>query len=119
MLMLNAIAVNVSHELKKNKQSMSSASSCVRFFFLPEPNRNDLVNDGAIPIFIQVLQSCSDNDVHYYCCAALSNLAINEKHRAMMVAVGYHDVIEQMIRLLGSKSERVHKFVHNVLRLRK
>lgn len=75
--------------------------------YITETNRNDLVNDGAIPIFIQVLQSSSDHDVHYYCCAALSNLAINEKHRAMMVAVGFHDVIEQMIRLLGSKSERV------------
>ncbi|XP_053383044.1 uncharacterized protein LOC123539888 [Mercenaria mercenaria] len=72
-----------------------------------QQNRNDLVNDGAIPILIQVLQSTSDNDLQYYCSAALSNLAINEKHRAMMVAVGCHDVIEQMIRLLMTKSERV------------
>lgn len=88
-------------------------------FLIAELNRNDLVNDGAIPILIQVLQGTTDSDVQYYCSAALSNLAINEKHRAMMVAVGCHDVVEQMIRLLMSKSERVCKAAgslnHNIL----
>jgi hypothetical protein len=59
---------------------------------------------------IGVLQNTNDNDLQYYCSAALSNLAINEKHRAMMVAVGCHDIIEQMIRLLMTKSERVTYF---------
>ncbi|XP_052765504.1 uncharacterized protein LOC128206849 isoform X1 [Mya arenaria] len=72
-----------------------------------EPNRNDLVIDGAIPILIEVLERTDDHDLQYYCCAALNNLAIGEKHRTMMVAVGYHDVIQLMIRLLGTKSERV------------
>ncbi|WAR15900.1 VAC8-like protein [Mya arenaria] len=63
--------------------------------------------DGAIPILIEVLERTDDHDLQYYCCAALNNLAIGEKHRTMMVAVGYHDVIQLMIRLLGTKSERV------------
>ena len=67
--------------------------------------------DGAIPILIAALQSTFDHDVQYYCCAALSNLAIIEKHRIMMVAVGYNDVIILMIRLLASKFERVCLFV--------
>ncbi|XP_052272427.1 uncharacterized protein LOC127872947 [Dreissena polymorpha] len=72
-----------------------------------EENRSDLVVDGAIPILIAALQSTFDHDVQYYCCAALSNLAIIEKHRIMMVAVGYNDVIILMIRLLASKFERI------------
>ena len=75
-------------------------------FLFTESNRNDLVSQGAIPVLINTLQS-SDHDIQYYCSAALSNLAIDERHRAMMVAVGCHDVIESMIRLLTSKSERV------------
>ena len=49
----------------------------------------------------------SDHDLQYYLCAALSNLAIVAKHRTMMVAIGYHDVIGLMIQMLGSRSERV------------
>ncbi|KAL4217568.1 Vacuolar protein 8 [Mactra antiquata] len=84
----------------------NAAGSLLNLTHIQE-NRNDLVLDGAIPIFIQTLQSTTDHDMLYYCCAALSNLAINEKHRAMMVAVGCHDVLDIMIRLLMSKSERV------------
>lgn len=80
---------------------------CVIFSpFLTEANRNDLVSKGAIPALIQALQS-TDHDIQYYCSAALSNIAIDEKHRTMMVAVGCHDIVEAMIRLLTSKSERV------------
>ena len=74
--------------------------------YFSETNRNDLVSQGAIPVLIEALQA-DDHDIQYYCSAALSNIAINDKHRAMMVAVGCHDIIELMIRLLSSKSERV------------
>ena len=62
--------------------------------------------NGAIPVLVEV-QSSKDPDVQYYTTAALSNLAISDKHRAMMSAVGHHDVIRQLIVLVTSSSEKV------------
>lgn len=45
------------------------------------------MEQGAIPLLVSVLQS-RDTDVQHYCAAALSNMAVNDKYRAMMVAVG-------------------------------
>ena len=48
-----------------------------------------------------------DPDVQYYSGAALSNLAVNERHRAMMVAIGHYDVIKRLLSLIKSKHKKV------------
>lgn len=40
-----------------------------------ESNRQELVNAGAVVVFVQLLES-NDEDVQFYCAAALSNLAV-------------------------------------------
>ena len=40
-----------------------------------ESNRQELVNAGAVIVFVQLLES-QDEDVQFYCAAALSNLAV-------------------------------------------
>lgn len=76
--------------------------------FLLESNRNELVNQGAIPILVELIHM-SDYDIQYYSAAALSNLAVNPKHRAMMIAVGHSDVVRQLVKLLSSKKDRVNR----------
>lgn len=71
-----------------------------------QSNRNELVNQGAIPILVELIHM-SDYDIQYYSAAALSNLAVNPKHRAMMIAVGHSDVVRQLVKLLSSKKDRV------------
>ena len=71
-----------------------------------ESNRNELVNQGAIPALVELIHM-SDYDIQYYSAAALSNLAVNPKHRAMMIAVGHFDVVRQLVKLLSSKKDRV------------
>ena len=71
-----------------------------------EANRNELVTKGAIPVLVDVLHS-NDSDVQYYVAASLSNLAVNEKHRAMMTAIGHFDVIKQLVKLLVTRKDRV------------
>ena len=41
-----------------------------------DSNRHELVQTGAVPVFVQLLDS-SDEDVQFYCAAALSNLAVH------------------------------------------
>ena len=41
-----------------------------------DSNRHELVRTGAVPVFVQLLDS-SDEDVQFYCAAALSNLAVH------------------------------------------
>lgn len=74
--------------------------------FLIESSRNELVRQGALPVLIQALHS-DDPEVQYYSIAALSNFAVHEKHRTMMVAVGHFDIIFQLIKLLGCVREKV------------
>jgi len=69
-------------------------------------NREELVRCGALPVLVDVLHS-RDSDVQYYCAAALSNMAVNERHRAMMTAVGHYDVIRRLLTLLRAKQEKV------------
>ncbi|KAK3576651.1 hypothetical protein CHS0354_023169, partial [Potamilus streckersoni] len=71
-----------------------------------ESNCNVLVNRGAIPVLVHALHSL-DIDVQYHCSAALSNIAVSKKYRTMITGVGYHDVIELLIRLISSESEMV------------
>ena len=73
---------------------------------ITEANRNELVTKGAIPVLVDVLHS-NDSDVQYYVAASLSNLAVNEKHRAMMTAIGHFDVIKQLVKLLLTRKDRV------------
>ena len=43
-----------------------------------ESNRQDLVQSGAVAVFIKLLES-RDIDVQFYCAAALSNIAVHGK----------------------------------------
>jgi len=71
-----------------------------------ESTREHLAQSGALAVLVEVL-STDDADIQHYCAAALSNMAVNERHRTMMVAVGHYDVITQLIRLLGVPKEKV------------
>jgi len=44
-------------------------------FYIDE-NRQQLVNAGAIPVLVSLLNS-PDTDVQYYCTTALSNIAVD------------------------------------------
>ena len=44
--------------------------------FFPDENRQQLVNAGAIPVLVGLLNS-PDTDVQYYCTTALSNIAVD------------------------------------------
>jgi vacuolar protein 8 len=45
---------------------------------LSDENRQQLVNAGAIPVLVSLLNS-PDTDVQYYCTTALSNIAVDGK----------------------------------------
>lgn len=45
---------------------------------IADENRQQLVNAGAIPVLVSLLNS-SDTDVQYYCTTALSNIAVDSK----------------------------------------
>lgn len=59
-----------------------------------------------IPALVDVLHM-PDSTVQYYSTASLSNIAVTEKYRTMIVAVGHFDAIKQLIKLLSSKSDKV------------
>jgi vacuolar protein 8 len=59
----------------------SGKSTMIRFsvcfcFDSPDENRQQLVNAGAIPVLVSLLNS-PDTDVQYYCTTALSNIAVD------------------------------------------
>ena len=78
---------------------------CVSCFFA-ESNRSALVKKGAVQLFIDLLET-DDTDVQYYCAAAISNLAVDETHRAAVVKEGNHRVLSLLLRLLKSPSDKV------------
>jgi hypothetical protein len=45
-------------------------------FSIIDENRQQLVNAGAIPVLVSLLNS-PDTDVQYYCTTALSNIAVD------------------------------------------
>ena len=47
----------------------------------PDENRQQLVNAGAIPVLVGLLNS-PDTDVQYYCTTALSNIAVDGRNIA-------------------------------------
>ena len=69
-------------------------------------SRNELVREGALPVLVNALHT-ADHDVQYYCAAALSNMAVKEKHRAMIVAIGHYEALRQLILLMESRNEKV------------
>ncbi|XP_071503216.1 uncharacterized protein [Diadema antillarum] len=71
-----------------------------------DSNRTVLVNHGAVSTFMTLLQS-RDTDIQYYCAAALSNLAVDAKHRVAVVREGNHQVIRLLINLLSSPADKV------------
>ncbi len=77
------------------------------FVHIPaESNRSALVSKGAVQLFIDLLDT-DDIDVQYYCAAAISNLAVDETHRAVVVKEGNHKVLTVLIQLLQSPSDKV------------
>lgn len=52
-------------------------------YFLDE-NRQQLVNAGAIPVLVSLLNS-PDTDVQYYCTTALSNIAVDGRSTLICV----------------------------------
>lgn len=50
----------------------------VRLMNVLDENRQQLVNAGAIPVLVSLLNS-PDTDVQYYCTTALSNIAVDGK----------------------------------------
>ena len=79
-----------------------------------ESTREHLVQSGALAVLVEVLHT-DDADLQHYCAAALSNMAVNERHRTMTVALGQHDVIKQLIRLLSVPKEKVRWFLLSLI----
>ena len=76
------------------------------YLFIAETSRNELVREGALPVLVNSLHT-ADHDVQYYCAAALSNMAVKEKHRAMIVAIGHYAALRQLILFMKSRNEKV------------
>ena len=65
--------LNMTHSGEKGISSVENIYSS----HLDE-NRQQLVNAGAIPVLVSLLNS-PDTDVQYYCTTALSNIAVDGK----------------------------------------
>ena len=62
--------LNMTHSGELKSWSMSASSSST------DENRQQLVNAGAIPVLVSLLNS-PDTDVQYYCTTAISNIAVD------------------------------------------
>ena len=82
---------------------------------ITDVNREELVLAGALPVLVAEINS-PDKEVQYYCAATLSNLAMQEKHRTMLVAIGHYDVIRRLIKLIMSSTEKVRSIVQYRIR---
>lgn len=58
----------------------------------PDENRQQLVNAGAIPVLVGLLNS-PDTDVQYYCTTALSNIAVDGRN------IAFHPKLLKMLIL--------------------
>ena len=77
-------------------------------FFVSEQCRDRLVEEGILPTLVETLpKHFSDPQASYYAAAALSNFAVNSKHRMMMIGLGHHDLLRYLIELLSANVERV------------
>jgi vacuolar protein 8 len=72
---------------------------------LPDDNRQQLVNAGAIPVLVQLLSS-TDVDVQYYCTTALSNIAVDASNRAKLAQTEGR-LVGSLVHLMESSSPKV------------
>jgi vacuolar protein 8 len=72
---------------------------------MPDDNRQQLVNAGAIPVLVQLLNS-SDVDVQYYCTTALSNIAVDAGNRAKLAQTEGR-LVQSLVHLMESSSPKV------------
>jgi len=72
---------------------------------VPDDNRQQLVNAGAIPVLVQLLSS-SDVDVQYYCTTALSNIAVDASNRAKLAQTEGR-LVGSLVHLMESSSPKV------------
>lgn len=70
-----------------------------------DENRQQLVNAGAIPVLVQLLQS-PDVDVQYYCTTALSNIAVDASNRKRL-AQNEPRLVQSLVHLMESPSPKV------------
>lgn len=89
-----------------NTKSFNSLGTFYVRYDIAEANRNEIVEQGGVPILASALHH-DNEDLQYYCAAAVSNLAINEKHRSMLVGLGSASVPRRLAELLTSPNERV------------
>ncbi|KAJ8322256.1 hypothetical protein KUTeg_000727 [Tegillarca granosa] len=106
----------------KNVEVQCNTCGCVTTLATTEANKHLIVTGNGVRPLLSLMMSQDTRvqrnasgailnlthlQIQYYSAAALSNIAVNEKHRAMMVAIGHYDVIKQLIKLLSSKKDRV------------
>jgi vacuolar protein 8 len=74
-------------------------------FFQSDENRQQLVNAGAIPVLVGLLNS-PDTDVQYYCTTALSNIAVDGANRKKL-AGNEPKLVSSLVALMDSQSLKV------------
>lgn len=72
---------------------------------LLDDNRQQLVNAGAIPVLVQLLQS-PDTDVQYYCTTALSNIAVDSANRRRL-ASSEPRLVQSLVHLMEGQEPKV------------
>lgn len=70
-----------------------------------DENRQQLVNAGAIPVLVSLLNSM-DTDVQYYCTTALSNIAVDGANRKKL-AQTEPKLVTSLVALMDSPSLKV------------
>lgn len=70
-----------------------------------DENRQQLVNAGAIPVLVSLLNS-TDTDVQYYCTTALSNIAVDGANRKKL-AQSEPKLVTSLVNLMDSPSLKV------------
>src|ERR1700733_59075 len=70
-----------------------------------DENRQQLVNAGAIPVLVSLLNS-PDTDVQYYCTTALSNIAVDGTNRKKL-AQSEPKLVTSLVMLMDSSSLKV------------
>lgn len=94
--------LNMTHSGRKRPVHVAVKMSltCV-----PDENRQQLVNAGAIPVLVQLLSS-PDVDVQYYCTTALSNIAVDASNRKKL-AQTEPKLVQSLVNLMDSSSPKV------------
>jgi vacuolar protein 8 len=72
---------------------------------MTDENRQQLVNAGAIPVLVSLLNSM-DTDVQYYCTTALSNIAVDAANRKKL-AQSEPKLVMSLVALMDSPSLKV------------